>query len=104
MAWGTLFLLAFSLARGQTFIVEPTWRYLGSLLWSSTLASVAAFAAYMTLLRRIGAARAGYSTVLYPVVALGISTLFEGYHWSLPALAGLALVIFGNLVMITRPG
>jgi len=104
MAWGTLFLLAFSLARGQAFIVEPTWRYLGSLLWSSTLASVVAFAAYMTLLRRIGAARAGYSTVLYPVVALGISTLFEGYIWSLPALAGLALVIFGNLVMITRPG
>ena len=37
-------------------------------------------------------------------IALGISTLFEGYIWSLPALAGLALVIFGNLVMITRPG
>ena len=102
MAWGALFLLIFSLARGQFFIVEPTLRYLGALAWSSTMASVLAFAAYMTLLRRIGASRAGYSTVLYPVVALGVSTFAEGYVWSLTALAGLALVIVGNLVMLAR--
>jgi drug/metabolite transporter (DMT)-like permease len=102
MAWGTLFLLAFSVARGQAFTVETTLHYLGALAWLATMASVFAFAAYMTLLRRIGAARAGYSTVLYPVVALGISTFAEGYVWSVAALAGLALVIIGNLVMLGR--
>ena len=104
MAWGTLFLLVFSLARGQTFTIEPTWHYLGALAWLATFASVLAFAAYMTLLRRIGPARAGYSTVLYPVVALAISTVVEDYIWTPAALVGLASVIVGNLVMLSRRG
>jgi drug/metabolite transporter (DMT)-like permease len=55
----------------------------------------------MTLLSRIGAARTGYSTVLYPVVALALSTVLEGYVWTLPAMIGLGLVILGNIVMLT---
>lgn len=102
MIWGTLFLAAFGLARGQAFMIEWNLRYIGSLLWLATVASVVAFAAYLTLLQRIGAARAGYSTVLYPVVALAVSTVVEGYVWTASALAGLALVIVGNLVMLRR--
>jgi drug/metabolite transporter (DMT)-like permease len=102
MIYGTLFLVILSIARGQTFMVEPTLAYVGALIWLSTMASVFAFAAYMTLLARIGADRAGYSTVLYPVVALGISTATEGYQWTWPAIAGLALVLCGNLLMLTR--
>jgi drug/metabolite transporter (DMT)-like permease len=101
MVYGTGILLCVSVARGQSFQVEWTFAYLGSLAWLATMASVLAFAAYMTLLARIGAAKAGYSTVLYPVVALGLSTVFEGYVWTLPAMAGLALVIAGNVVMLT---
>jgi len=83
--------------------VEWTARYLGSLVFLSLSATVLAFFAYLTLLGRIGAARAGYATVMFPVVALGVSTLFEGYVWSLPALVGLCLVLAGNLVVLTRP-
>jgi drug/metabolite transporter (DMT)-like permease len=101
MVYGTAVLVLISLLRGQAFIVEWTPSYLGALLWSAVLSSVLAFAAYMTLLARIGAARAGYSTVLFPVVALALSTLFEGYQWTLPAVLGLLLVIAGNLVMLT---
>ena len=46
-----------------------------------------AFACYLTLLRRLGAARAGYATVLFPIVALAVSTLFEGYVWTPLAVA-----------------
>jgi drug/metabolite transporter (DMT)-like permease len=102
MIYGAGFLAILSLARGQTFTVEPTFSYLAALLWLSTMASVLAFAAYMTLLSRIGADRTGYSTVLYPVIALGISTVLEGYVWTWPALAGLVLVLGGNLLMLTR--
>ena len=66
------------------------------------MSSVLAFAAYLRLLDRIGPARAGYSTVLYPVVALAISTVVEGYVWTPIAMAGLALVIGGNLVMLWK--
>ena len=102
MVYGALFLLLLSLLRGQSFMVEPTLRYLGSLAWLALVASVVAFAAYITLLSRVGADRAGYSTVLYPVVALAISTVVEGYVWTAPAFIGLALVILGNLLMLTK--
>jgi drug/metabolite transporter (DMT)-like permease len=47
---------------------------------------------------RIGPDRAAYSTVLFPIVALTISTVYEGYHWTPMALCGLALVLAGNLL------
>jgi drug/metabolite transporter (DMT)-like permease len=64
------------------------------------VSTVVAFAAYLTLLGRIGAARAGYSTVMFPVFALLISTVFEGYAWTPYAIAGLALVAIGNVLVI----
>ena len=97
MAYGTLFLALFAVARGSPFIIETTPAYLGGLLYLAVASSVIAFAAYMRLLQRIGAARASYSTVLFPVVALAISTVAEGYRWTMPSLVGLALVVVGNL-------
>ena len=100
MTYGVVFLSVFAVAMGDTFTVEPTVRYLGALLWLAVMASVVAFAAYLTLLGRIGADRAGYSTVMFPVIALLISTLVEGYVWTLAALAGVALVMVGNILVL----
>ena len=61
-----------------------------------------AFACYLTLLRRIGAARAGYATVLFPIVALAISTVAEGYRWTAPAILGAALALLGNVLVLRR--
>lgn len=99
MAYGTLFLTLFSVARGSAFIIETTPAYLGGLLYLAVASSVIAFATYMHLLQRIGAARASYSTVLFPVVALAISTVAEDYRWTASSLLGLVLVIAGNLVV-----
>ena len=57
-----------------------------------------AFAAYFSLLGRIGAGAAAYST-LFPLVALTISTIYEGYQWHFNAVLGLCLILLGNLVM-----
>lgn len=54
------------------------------------------------LVRRIGANRAGYGTVVFPLVALAISTVFEGYHWTLVSAGGIALVLAGVLLVL-RP-
>ena len=75
-------------------------RVWGSKLWVG--GSVAAATAYLVLLGRIGPAPAAYTTVLYPVVALAISTLFEGYVWTPWAAAGLALVALGNVIIQKR--
>jgi drug/metabolite transporter (DMT)-like permease len=39
---------------------------------------------------------------LFPIIALGLSTLFEGYQWSIEALFGFCLVLFGNYVVLTK--
>lgn len=102
MVYGTLFLTLVALARGHAFVVDPTPAYLLSLVYLAVVSSVFAFAAYLTLLGRIGPARAGYATVMFPVVALMISTVFEGYRWTPLAVLGLGLVMAGNLFVLTR--
>lgn len=102
MTYGVVIMGAVSLARGHAFIVEPTAKYLVSLVALALGASVVAFACYLTLLRRIGAARAGYATVLFPIIALAISTVFEGYVWTPLAMLGVALALAGNVLVLRR--
>lgn len=56
------------------------------------------------LVARIGSARAGYATVLFPIVALTASTLLEGYRWTGMAIMGVVLACAGNVVMFKRRG
>jgi drug/metabolite transporter (DMT)-like permease len=102
MTYGTLLLLVLNLVRGNAFTIEPTTTYVGALLYLAIGASVLAFASYLTLLRRLGAARAGYATVLFPIVALSASTLLEGYVWTPVAAAGVVAALGGNVLVLTR--
>ena len=65
--------------------------------------SVIGFTAYLTLVGRMGPERAAYCTVLFPLVALNISAMVEGYQWTPPALLGLLLVMLGNILVFRRP-
>lgn len=103
MAYGGLIMTVFSLARGQSFTFEWSATYIGGLLYLSLFGSVIAFSVYFTLLGRIGAARTGYTTVMYPVIALLVSTAFEGYRWTVPAVLGLVAVIAGNVLVLRTP-
>jgi drug/metabolite transporter (DMT)-like permease len=100
MFYGMLFLGLFSALRGQSFAVEWSLSYFTGLAYLSIIASVVAFASYLTLLGRIGSARAGYATVMFPVVALTLSTIFEGYQWTAIAALGLVCVLCGNVLML----
>ena len=104
MFYGALWLTLLATLSGAPFIIEPTAAYLVSLVWLAAGSSVAAFLAYLALIKRVGAARAGFATVLFPVVALVISSLFEDYRWSALSLAGVALVAVGNVVALRRRG
>jgi drug/metabolite transporter (DMT)-like permease len=63
---------------------------------------VLAFMTYLSLLRRIGPARAGYMTVLFPVFALMISGQYEGYQWTHWSFIGIAAVALGNVLVLWR--
>ncbi|WP_305989111.1 DMT family transporter [Roseibium sp. MMSF_3544] len=100
MFYGMVFLGLFSAIRGESFAVEWSVSYFSGLVYLAVVASVIAFASYLTLLGRIGSARAGYATVMFPVVALTLSTIFEGYQWTPVAALGLGCVLAGNLMML----
>ena len=100
MLYGACYLALFSFISNHDFIIEPTAKYVLGLVWLALVSSVMTFAAYLSLIGRIGPSRAGYATVIFPVFALLISTVFESYTWSSLAFIGLGLVIFGNVIML----
>lgn len=103
MLYGALLLTGYCLLRGTPFGMEWSLRYVGSLLYLVIPGSVIGFTAYLTLVGRMGADRAAYCTVLFPVVALNVSAYAEGYQWTAQALGGLVLVMLGN-VLVFRKG
>ncbi|MFP8965018.1 DMT family transporter [Pokkaliibacter sp. CJK22405] len=103
MTYGALTMLVVILLQGQSFAIDPRPVYWGALVYLSVFGSVIAFGTYFALVGRIGAGQAAYATVLFPIVALTISTLFEGYVWSASAFIGLALILGGNVVMFYQP-
>ena len=100
MGYGALVIALVAALDGATWSFEATPRYVLSLLYLAVFGSVVAFGTYLTLLGRIGAARAGYVGVAVPVVALLLSTVFEHYEWTLPALIGAGLCVAGNLLVL----
>ena len=103
MGYGAAVMALLSLALGASFSVQWSASYLGSLIYLAVFGSVVAFAFYFTLVGRIGASQAAYSTLLFPLVALTVSTFYEGYQWHTNAVIGLCLILLGNLVMFYRP-
>jgi drug/metabolite transporter (DMT)-like permease len=100
MAYGAAGLAVIAAIRGTPVDFDPRWPYVLSLIYLSLAGTSLAFGLYLALIKRIGAARAAYTSVLFPVVALIVSTLFEGYRWSLPAVVGLAVLVAGNALAL----
>jgi drug/metabolite transporter (DMT)-like permease len=106
MAWGMLYgsvsNLAIVVALDRPLAFDWSWPYLLSLAYLVVFGSVLAFGSFLHLLERVGAARAGYTGVIIPIVALGISSIFEDYRWSVLALAGVAISVAGNVIILRR--
>ncbi|RVT46209.1 DMT family transporter [Rheinheimera sediminis] len=100
MAYGAGIMALLALTQGIMPVLETSLSFNLSLLYLSLFGSVLAFGAYLTLVGRIGPAKAAYTMVLFPIVALCISTVFENYHWSWFALIGVCIVALGNLVIL----
>jgi drug/metabolite transporter (DMT)-like permease len=100
LAYGTIGLAVIAAIRGTPVAFDPRWPYVLSLLYLSLAGTALAFGLYLALIKRIGASRAAYTSVLFPVVALAVSTLFEGYAWSVAAVVGLAVLVAGNALAL----
>lgn len=104
MLYGAVLLTIFLLVGGNRFIIDPHLPYILSLLYLAIVGSIIAFAAYFALLGKIEAERAAYATVLFPIVALSLSTVVEDYRWTLPAFLGVLIILLGNLLVLKAPG
>ena len=95
-------MFVYALVSNAPFNYDPSFSYSVSLIYLSVFGSILAFGSYLTLIGRIGADKAAYAAVLFPVVALGLSTIFEDYQWSLRAVFGFALVLLGNYIVLSK--
>ncbi|MBY4678524.1 DMT family transporter [Marinobacterium arenosum] len=102
MIYGVTLICGLVLLRGVELSFDPSPSYVWSLFHLAVPGTVVAFAAYLSLVNRIGPDKAAYSTVMFPTVALLISTLYEGYQWTPVAVVGFVLVLLGNLLIFAR--
>lgn len=103
MLYGSLFMFVISLIYVGGFSFDRNTQYVLSLAYLIVPGSIIAFAAYLSLIARIGANKTAYATVLFPIVALSISTLVEGYTFTPNAILGLLLAIIGNIIVFYKP-
>lgn len=85
--------VAYALHGAPHFPAQP--RFWAGVAYLALVGSVAAFPIYFALIRRVGPGLAAYTNVIVPVVAMALSTLFEGYHWGALAIAGSLVAMAG---------
>ncbi len=100
MFYGAVFTAVIAIVNGHAFEFDSSVAYVGSLAYLTVFGSIVAFGAYLTLLGRIGAHKAGYAMVMFPVVALVLSTLFEGLEIDTTTIVGTLFVLAGNLFVL----
>ena len=106
LAWsmgiGALIDAAFAFAFTGPPVIEYRLGYWAGVLYLALFASALAFSLYFPVVRRIGPAKAAYSSVLVPIIAMGFSTALEGYRWTPLAVAGAVLALGGMLGALSR--
>ena len=104
-AWGMLYsavgLAVYVLINGITISFSAPTSYWLSLLYLSVFGTVIAFGCYFALLKNIGPEKASYAIVLFPLVAVALSSFFEGFEWHANTFAGFSLVLLGNAIVLT---
>ncbi|HXC73070.1 MAG TPA: DMT family transporter [Sphingomicrobium sp.] len=102
MALGALIDGAIALAMTGAPVIDSRPIYWAGLLYLALAASVLTFSLYYPVVRIIGPAKAAYSSVLVPIIAMGFSTAFEGYRWTPTTVAGALLALGGMVGALSR--
>jgi len=102
MGYAGILLATIALISGLQFDFELTYSYIGSLVYLALFGSVIAFGAFLTVLGRIGPDKAGYISLVYPVIAIIISTIFEDYRWTVLGGFGFSIILIGNFIAMGK--
>ena len=102
MLYGSVTLLIYLLVVGIDLNFDFSYKYIISLLYLSIFGSVFGFILYLSIIKNIGANDAAYVAIIMPLIALIISTIFEGLIWDMNLYIGAFLVLFGNILILKR--
>jgi len=89
----SIYLLLINFALGHKFVIDFSTKYIGSLLYQIFFASIVAFLCFYYLIQKIGAVKASYTALIYPTIALIISSFFENFEFTIMGCAGLVLIL-----------
>ncbi|SFF85628.1 EamA-like transporter family protein [Novosphingobium sp. CF614] len=101
MIWGLAFDVVLAFVVAGPPVIDMRLSYLAGVAYLAIFGSVITFPLYFHLIRELGAGKAAYNGVATPVIAMLLSTLFEGYRWSLLAVAGAVLAMAGLIVALS---
>ena len=106
--WGMVYGLAANALLASALYGAPTFDtglvYVGGLLYLGLIGSAYAFTVYFALIRTIGPARAAFSGLLVPIIAMALSTIVEGYRWTPIAMVGGVLTLAGLFIALNARG
>ncbi len=102
MLYGSMLMLILAIIMKKPVYFDTSLSYISSLLYLSIFGSIIAFTCYLTLLGNIGADKAGYTTLVIPIIAIILSSVFEDYQWNVFAFLGVILISFGNILVLRR--
>jgi drug/metabolite transporter (DMT)-like permease len=102
MAWGAATAALVAMITGAPWTFDASLRYALSLVYLAVFGSIIAFGAYFLLLKKAGIAIASYTSVAIPVIAVLLSTLFEGFAWTWTAVLGVGFAATGNYIALKR--
>tara|TARA_Y100000768_G_scaffold358256_1_gene313926 strand:+ start:82 stop:861 length:780 start_codon:yes stop_codon:yes gene_type:complete len=102
MLYGSISLLIYLLITGVPFEFDFSLRYNLSLVYLSIFGSVFGFSLYLTLIKKIGSNDAAYVAIIMPLIALLVSTIFEGLIWNLSLVIGAIMIILGNVLILKK--
>ncbi len=102
MLYGAFLVIGLALVSGKEMTIDLNFAYLSSLTYLSVFGSVIAFNTYLNLLGRVGPDKAGYISLVMPVIALGLSTILEGYRWTIYGFMGLLMILTGILMALRK--
>lgn len=103
MLYGAMIMGLIALFLQQDFFPQMSSTGVFALLYLAILGSVIGFTAYFALIGRIGASQAAYTTLLFPLVALSLSTIWENYQWHLGSILGVIFILLGNYILFAKP-
>ena len=102
MFYGSISLVIYLILMGNSFSFEVSHQYIFSLIYLSIFGSVFGFSLYLTLIKKLGSNDAAYVAIIMPLVALVVSTFFEGLVWDVSLVLGAIMIVLGNVIILKR--